>query len=82
MSDYKSDYSPDAEYQDSGYYGIPALVPPGQDKVPGGVAREGSLNKKMPPGNLENGNLERLKEELDWLRARVERLEQKENHND
>ncbi len=69
MSDYKSDYYPDAEYQDSGYYGIAALVPPeGAGKVPGGVARE--------------GNLERLKEELDWLRARVERLEQKENHND
>ena len=57
MSDYKSDYLPDAEIQDSGYYGIPALEapPPGQDKVPGG---------STPPGSLDS-----LKEELEWLRA-------------
>lgn len=74
MSDYKSDYLPDAEIQDSGYYGIPALQAPPEraGKVPGGVKREGT-----PSGSLES-----LKEELDWLRSRVERLEQRSNYND
>jgi len=70
MSDYKSDYLPDAEIQDSGYYGIPALQAPPEraGKVTGGVKREGTS-----PGSLEG-----LKEELDWLRATVERLERKQ----
>jgi len=70
MSDYKSDYLPDAEIQDSGYYGIPALQasPERAGKVPGGV---------KPSGSLES-----LKEELDWLRVRVERLERRNDYND
>jgi hypothetical protein len=46
VSDYKSNYEPSQE--ECGYYGIPALVPPGQDKVPGGVSRECT-----PSGNLD-----------------------------
>ena len=90
MSDYKEGYEPDdKEYPEpepkvwlpgygQWYYKpenkIPALEapPPGQDRVPGGV-----LGKCTPSGSLES-----LKEELEWLRARVERLEQKGNHND
>lgn len=74
MSDYKSDYLPDAEIQDSGYYGILALQAPPEraGKVPGGVTREGT-----PPGSLT-----KIMEELEWLRARVERLEQRNNYND
>lgn len=72
VSDYKSDYEPDAEIQDSGYYGIPALLPPGQDKVPGGVS-----GKCNPPGNLD-----KIMAELEWLRARVEWLGRKGIHND
>ena len=70
MSDYKSNYSPEEDPQEVGYYGIPALQAPPErvGKVPGG---------SKPPGSLE-----KLATELEWLRARVERLEQKEPYND